>query len=232
MQLGARLANQRYRLTAEGLHHVPVTGPVVLAARHYHHLLDGVGLLAHIARPLHVLIALDWAPDRKTRWLMESLAGWCAWPVTLRRSEEASPSDPSPGWPVPSAYRPEEVHGYQLRAHRQCLELLQQGRAVAIFPEGFPVIDPHRPRPPRAESLAPFKSGFARLAVAAARRLHQPVPVVPVGIRADRHGDGHLAFACGVPRLVTPACDVGTLIAQTRRDVAMLSAGQHALQHP
>lgn len=231
MRMGSRLAIRRHQVTAHGIANVPATGPVVLAVRHYHHLLDGLGLLAHIRRPLHVLIALDWAPNRATRWFMEGLAGYCAWPVTLRR--EANPgSGPDPACTAPSAYRPEEVHGYQLRAHRQCLDLLRLDRAVAIFPEGYPVIDPHRPRPPRSELLAPFQSGFARLAVVAARRQNRPIPVLPVGIRADPHQHGNLAFVYGAPLVVTPACDIAELVAQTRQDVATLSIGQTDAHHP
>ncbi|WP_448578293.1 1-acyl-sn-glycerol-3-phosphate acyltransferase [Thermaurantiacus sp.] len=222
MRLGAKLAIKRNTLTAEGLEHVPSAGPVVLAVRHYHHLLDGLGLLSQVGRPLHIMIGLDWVSSRATRRMMEGLARLCAWPVTLRNAEDRVREGVS-GELRPSAYREEEIRPYQQRAFRQCVELLRLGRAVAIFPEGYPVIDPHTPRKPRADLLAPFKSGFARAAVASARRHGRPVRVVPVGIRADARGERHLAFVYGSARRVTASTDVDALIADVYDDILMLS---------
>jgi putative membrane protein len=223
MRLGARLAVDSRAITADGIGHVPAAGPVVLAVRHYHHLLDGLGLLAQLARPLHIMIGLDWVQTAAGRRLMEALARGCAWPVTLRDLEDRRDEEP-PHALRPSAYASHEIQPYQQRAFRQCVELLGQGRAVAIFPEGYPVIDPHTRRRPRADILAPFKSGFARVAVAAARRQGSPVPVVPVGIRADPHDRARLAFGYGPPRQVAPGTDVQALIADVRHDVGLLSS--------
>lgn len=222
MRFGARLATRQGVLKSHGLEHVPGSGPVVLAVRHYHHLLDALGLLAQVDRPLHIMVGLDWVSTRATRWMMEGLARLCAWPVTLRNEEERR-SEAVSGEPRPSAYREEEVRPYQQRAFRQCVELLRLDRAVAIFPEGYPVIDPHVPRRPRAELLAPFKSGFARTAVMFARRHGRPVPVVPVGIRPEGEGDAGLAFVYGAARRVTGSTDVDALIADVYDDILMLS---------
>lgn len=226
MRLGARLATEKGALRAHGIEHVPATGPVVLAVRHYHHLLDGLGLLAQLDRPLHIMVGLDWIAGTGTRRILEGLARLCAWPVTLRSAEdrlrEAADCVPG-GAPAPSAFGDEEVQPYQQRAFRQCVDLLGMGRMVAIFPEGYPLIDPHTPRKARTELLAPFKSGFARTAVAAARRHGHPVPVVPVGIRPDHRRDGHLDFVYGAGRRVTGATDVDALIADVEGDIALLS---------
>jgi putative membrane protein len=209
-------------LTAHGIAHVPPSGPVLLAVRHYHHLLDGLGLLAQVGRPLHIMIGLDWVSTRATRWMMERLAQCCAWPVTLRNAEDRI-SEADLHCPAPSAYRDDEIQPYQQRAYRQCVELLRHGRAVAIFPEGYPVIDPHMVRRARTETLAPFKSGFARIAVTAARRHGCPVWVVPVGIRVDGENHRKLAFHYGEARQVTASTAVDALIAQTYRDITLLS---------
>ena len=222
MRLGARLAVNSSEVTATGIEHVPGSGPVILAVRHYHHLFDGLGLLAHSHRPLHIMIGLDWVSTRSTRWLMESLARGCAWPVTLRTSEDRQ-GDGEPCFEAASAYRPNEVRPYQQRAFRQCVELLGRERVVVIFPEAYPVIDPHTVRKPRRETLAPFKSGFARAAVTAARRHGRPVSVVPVGIRADAANQRKLDFGYGQPKLVTAASDVKSLVAQVRADICRLS---------
>lgn len=222
MRAAARLAANPRALTAHGADHVPPTGPVVLAVRHYHHLLDGVGLLAQARRPLHILIGLDWIAQPSTRLMMEGLAGACAWPVTLRSAHDRL-SDQGVDRPGPRAFHAHEVARYQQRAHRQCIDLLGRDRVLVIFPEGFPVIDPHTARAARRSALAPFKSGFARVAIAAARRRGMAIPVVPVGIRPDAYDDSRLAFVYGAPQQVTAATAVDALIAQTRAAVAQLS---------
>lgn len=228
MRFGARRAIDPAALTWHGTEHLPQSGPVVVAVRHYHHLLDGLGLLAQVDRPLHIMVGLDWIATPGARRLMEGLARLCAWPVTLRDPEDdaddaAGAAGATTRAAAPSAYRADEIRPYQQRAFRQCVELLRLGRAVVIFPEGYPVIDPHRQRTPRTALLAPFKSGFARVAVAAARRHGRPVPVVPVGIRANPHDHRRLAFAYGAARCATGASDVDALIAAIRDDIAILS---------
>lgn len=220
MRAGARLAIDRRRITADGIGNVPADGPVVLAVRHYHHLLDGLGLLAQVDRPLHVMIGLDWVSTRMARRLMEGLARCCAWPVTLRNAEDRKDEAPR----RPSAYGLDEIPPYQQRAFRQCVALLGERRAVVIFPEGYPVIDPHVARAPRVPLLAPFKSGFARVAVAAARRHGQPIPVLPVGIRADRADPRKLAFVYGAAQPVTGSTDIAGLVADVHDRVTLLSS--------
>lgn len=217
------MAVNQSEVTASGMEQVPGAGAVVLAVRHYHHLLDGLGLLAHSRRPLHILIGLDWVSTRAARWLMESLARGCEWPVTMRTSEDRL-YDGEPGFEGASAYRPDEARRYQQRAFRQCVELLGRERVLVIFPEAYPLIDPHTPPKPRQETLAPFKTGFARAAVAAARRHGCPVNVVPVGIRADAANERRLAFCYGQPRLVTASTDVNSLVAHVRADICRLSS--------
>ena len=186
-------------------------------------MLDGIGLLAQVKRPLHIFIALDWVSHRATRWLMEGLARLCAWPVTLR-SEELRRGEPEPGGTARSAYGEDEVQAYQRRAYREALELLRSGRALVIFPEGFPVIDPHTVRQRPAGTLAPFKPGFARLAVAAARRDGGPVRVLPVGIRPDGHDHRTLTFVYGEAMAVTGSTDVDALTTTIYDEVSRLSA--------
>lgn len=220
MRLGARVATTVSDMTAAGIDHVPASGPVILAVRHYHHLLDGMGLLAHSRRPLHIMVGLDWVSTRTMRRVMEGLARGCAWPVTLRSAEDRH--DDGRG-AAASAYRIDEIRTYQQRAFRQCVDLLGRARVVVFFPEAYPVIDPHAARKPRRETLAPFKSGFARAAVVAARRHGRPVSVVPVGIRADATNERGLAFGYGQPRHVTAATDSKKLVIDVRADVRVLS---------
>ncbi|MBX5458501.1 MAG: carotenoid biosynthesis protein, partial [Thermogemmatispora sp.] len=105
------LWRRHLRIVVEGGEHLPASGPVIVAARHYHHLYDGCLLLRAIPRPVHILVALDWAGTRWQRRLMELLCALAGWPVILRperlRASEASAAD--------SAYRAEEVAPYLRR---------------------------------------------------------------------------------------------------------------------
>ena len=68
MRLVARtLAAARLQLEVKGLSRIPKHGPVLLVARHYHHLFDGVALLLSIPRPIHILVTLDWTKSTHIR---------------------------------------------------------------------------------------------------------------------------------------------------------------------
>lgn len=216
-KVGVKMLAYVRRLDAIGVDRLPDEGPVILAARHYHNLFDGVGLIRHVKRPVHILVALDWVSGRFTRTVMEALNSLAGWPVTLRTEEFAAPRGGR------RAYHPQEVSGYQRRSFRECVELLGEERVVVVFPEGYPVIDPHARREPRDTVLAPFKSGFARLAVAASRRTGRPVRVVPVGIRCENKPSSRLVFVFGQGQDVTASTEVDALVAKTYEDVLDLS---------
>jgi len=56
---------------AEGLEHIPRSGPVLLVARHYHWYYDGHVLVRIIPRRLHIIVALYWLQSRALRLLIE-----------------------------------------------------------------------------------------------------------------------------------------------------------------
>ncbi|HEV3051507.1 MAG TPA: 1-acyl-sn-glycerol-3-phosphate acyltransferase [Longimicrobium sp.] len=60
---------------------------------------------------------------------------------------------------------------------RAVYAVLAEGAAVAIFPEGLSHSEP---------SLAPLKTGAARIALGAAALLGRPIPIVPVGLTFRR----------------------------------------------
>ena len=70
-------------VTVVGLDRVPRTGPVLLAARHYHHLLDGAVLVSSLERPVHIVVGLDWAANARERRWMERACKWARYPVIL-----------------------------------------------------------------------------------------------------------------------------------------------------
>jgi len=125
------------RLQVEGAEHVPEDGPVLVASTHQSHA-DSVALGVAIHRPVHFL-----GDVRLTEWpglgpLLPKLGM-----VPLRRGEADAD------------------------AMRVLTELLSQGKAVAVYPEGS------RSRDGRVHRL---RSGLARLAS------QTGVPVVPAAV--------------------------------------------------
>ncbi|MEX2314824.1 MAG: carotenoid biosynthesis protein, partial [Thermomicrobiales bacterium] len=82
---GAKIAGSRgMDLRVEGAQSLPETGPVLIAARHFHHLNDGCAIIATAGRPVHILVALDWVKGGAGRTLMERACRMAGWPVVLR----------------------------------------------------------------------------------------------------------------------------------------------------
>src|SRR6266571_7461628 len=69
---------------AEGLEHLPRSGPVLIAARHFHYFYDGYILVRTVPRRLHTLVALDWLQVQSLRLVIELACSFADWPVILR----------------------------------------------------------------------------------------------------------------------------------------------------
>jgi putative membrane protein len=175
----ARVVLAKTRLRIEGLEHVPRSGPALLVCRHYHHLYDGAALTLAIARPVRIVVALDWTKDRGQRRMMEMLCGVARWPILLR------PPRTGHGWG--DGYDPRERARFVRDALVRSAELLVRGDVVAIFPEGFPTIDPAGSRKPD-DGWLPFASGYLTIAERA-RRLGANVPLIPTGFSYGGSGD-------------------------------------------
>ncbi len=162
-------------LTVEGLENIPATGAVILVSRHYHHLYDGCVILATIDRPVHPLVALDWAHNSLLHRTMETLCLSARWPVVLR-------SDPATGRARPGAI-PKLKKAIELS-----IELLREDRIVLAFPEGYPTIDPTYTPKMHDDEFLPFQAGVVTVAQRAATQ-GIDAKLVPVGLsyrRADR----------------------------------------------
>jgi 1-acyl-sn-glycerol-3-phosphate acyltransferase len=180
---GKMILSRQATLRVLGREHIPAHGPCVIVARHFHHLLDGCALYSATSRPLHILVGLDWAGGGVTRRGMELLCRMVDWPIVLRTDaldrEGATPA------------RREEARRLMREATHTSIELLGAGEVLVMFPEGYPVVDPHadthRALP---DGMLPFQTGAVRLVGMAERRLERTIPIVPVGFRYETGEDG------------------------------------------
>lgn len=191
------IAARKLRLSVTGLEHIPLSGPVIIACHHYHHLYDGTVLLATATRPLQILVGLDWARLGPVRWAMEAACRLAGWPTILRPDQRRTLRTMGLAGERAS-YRAHFEQGLG-----QSLAILRTSGALVVFPEGHPTIDPH-PNPKRGELVfLPFKRGFADLAVLAAAERNAELPVVPVCFRYRPQGPRwQVDMEVGVPRWV------------------------------
>jgi putative membrane protein len=219
--VAARIAARRLDLHVEGIEHVPAAGPLLIVARHYHHLYDGVALLAALPRRLHVVVALDWARTRGERAVMEWAVRSARWPALLRDDALARTA---------SAFRQEEAPRYRLRAIRTAVELLVEGAAVVVFPEGYPNVDPRWTPKTTPHEMLPFRPGFATIRRLAAARTGAGVPIVPAGLAYTPGARWKAALRFGA---ALPADAAGSrLVDLAERAVAALSVARVVLVPP
>jgi 1-acyl-sn-glycerol-3-phosphate acyltransferase len=203
-----------------GRKHVPTTGPVVFAARHYHHLHDATILMSVVPRQLHILVALDWVRGPWGRRIMEVLCRAARWPTVLRRDSPHLTGD-APA----SVYHPDEWHGMMRQAILDSTDLLRDGRVLVVFPEGYPNIDPEGAAKAGPDDFLPFKNGFARIVARAQRTLGRPIPVVPVGFAYQRRDRWQATVRFGAPRQLAPDGNIEAFVRLVERDVQVLSRG-------
>jgi putative membrane protein len=216
LRWGARTLLRGWRVSVEGLEHLPAAGPVILAARHEHHLYDACALLTVSPRPLRFLVALDWTRSGLQRRVMEALCRLAGWPIILRPQRFELPKPPV-------AYRKKEVPQYLMSGLREAIARAAGSEALVVFPEGFPSIDPHIPAA-RAYLGSTFYPGAVWIARYAARRSGRAVPIVPVGLRYGGPGEHSLTVRFGRPILVSEVADLPRLLAAIEAEVAALSA--------
>ncbi len=187
------LMGRRVTCTIEGKEYVPGQGPVLIVARHVHHLYDGCALLRKVPRRLHLLVGLDWIERPLTRGAMELACRLVDWPVVLRTARLKHTASNS-------AYRADEGTGYLRRAVLLSIRLLRQGEALAIFPEAYPAFDPRTGPRGADQPFLPFQVGFARLVELAEADGQTSIAIVPAGLAYRRIGKRwHLTLRFGQP---------------------------------
>lgn len=175
------LARHQIKLRAQGLEHIPRSGPVLLAARHFHFFYDGYILVRTVPRRLHILVALDWLQVQALRLLIELGCGLANWPVVLR-GEELKRRSPEKSW----AYQSSEGRRYLRQAIHDAVRLLRSGEVLVVFPEGHPNVDPHPTPKADLETFLPFHDGLVRMAEQAEKDGQTRVAIVPVGLEYHR----------------------------------------------
>ena len=185
------IVRARLRLSIEGLEHIPRHGPVIIAARHFHHFYDGCILLGCIPRHIHIFVALDWAKSQRTRYFMEFICALAQWPVILRAERLKANSHESP-------YTIGDARRYLGRAAHASVRFLQRGEVLVIFPEAYPTIDPVSITKLHDRAFLPFRPGFVKLAEQAERKGQMPIAIVPAGFTyTHEHGRWHVILRFG-----------------------------------
>jgi putative membrane protein len=140
---------------------------------------------------------------------MEYACRAASWPVVFRRDGEALVSGAS----ATAALR---------TALSSSLSILERGRILLVFPEGYPTIDPgYTPKTSDTEFLS-FQSGFARLVRAAATRGLQ-VPIVPAGFHYTHEPKWQVDLRFGEPVRMTESTSQRELVGHIESCVHRLS---------
>jgi putative membrane protein len=175
----------------EGLENIPATGPVMLVARHFHHLLDGAVLVRYVPRPVHIVVGLDWTENAAQRAWMERACRAVGWPILLRPATLGERG----------GFARNEFAGYMRAALRDTSALLRAGRVVLTFPEGYPNVDPAFARKANDDTFLPFAPGYQRMIALAERAASVRVAVVPVGFHYTRGKRWSIVARFGPARL-------------------------------
>jgi len=177
---------RRIDIHAEGLEHIPSSGPTLVAARHFHWLYDGLILVRTIRQPLHTIIALDWVQARSLRLVIEFACSLVDWPVVLR-SEQFREHAEDERW----AYDSGEARQYLRQVMLGASRLLRSGSMLVIFPEGYPNIDPHPTPKADLDAFLPFRPGFVKLVELAEKDRRTRVAIIPAGLSYRQEADKH-----------------------------------------
>ncbi len=203
-------------LRVQGLEGVPSSGPVILAARHYHHLYDGCAIFATIPRQVQVLVGLDWIERPIALKGMQAACRSAGWPVVFRNTTEVDRSIWLP----------------MLRtALSESQEILEKGRVLLVFPEGYPTIDPHGSPKTGEDEFLPFHPGFARIAIDAWES-GIPVQIVPVGLHYRQEDRWQVDLRFGAPIGPLSTAQPAALTTQVEQRVIALSGVEKAATPP
>ena len=194
---GSRLiARRKVMLVVEGMENVPRNGPVLIVARHFHHLYDGCVLMRAVPRHLHILVALDWVQKRWLRSVMEWACTMVDWPIVLR-TEQLHENAGQHSETASGAYSLVEARSYLRHAILDSVRLLRTNEVLVVFPEAYPNIDPGNTLKVENHAFLPFQAGFARLVEMTERDNQTRVAIVPAGLSAIQNGHWNITLRFG-----------------------------------
>lgn len=163
------------RIEIVGLGNVPAEGAVLFCGNHPNSLLDPILITAHCGRVVHFAAKETLFESPLVAFLLRRMG---AVPVRRRSDHDGAPppaalepaAPPAPPAPPEASAAPLDNDAAFAALH----QVLLDGRAVGIFPEGLSHLD---------SQLAPLKTGAARIALAVARRAPgTAVHLVPTGL--------------------------------------------------
>lgn len=221
MRLAALLfARRKVTIDAEGLKHIPESGPTLIAMRHFHWFYDGYTLVRTIRRPLHTVVALDWMQSTSLRLVVEFACSLVDWPVVLR-SEQFSEHEDDARW----AYDANEARQYLRRLMLGTARILRSGSVLVIFPEGYPNIDPHPTPKTDLVSFLPFRPGFVKIAELAEKDRRTQVSIVPAGLSYTQQPGNrwHITVRYGSPLHLSDFASSEQLLLAVEEQVHVLS---------
>lgn len=207
---GRRALRREVELRVDGLDHVPLTGPVLIAARHVHHQHDGCALWTTLPRTVRLVVALDWAKPGRDRRLMRWATASLGWPTILRTDGPAAIDDA-------------EAARALRRAGREAVALLRAGHLLVVFPEGYPNIDPHETPKAGLDDFLPFKDGFVRFAALAERDGRTRVAIVPTGFSYEAGVRWRVTMRFGPPRYLEAGVPLPEIAREVEERVRALS---------
>lgn len=153
------------RIEIVGLGNIPAEGAVLFCGNHPNSLLDPILITAHCGRIVHFAAKETLFESPLVAFLLRRMG---AVPVRRRSDHDGAPP-PAPDPATPSA-APLDNDAAFAALH----QVLLDGRAVGIFPEGLSHLD---------SQLAPLKTGAARIALAVARKSPGTrVHLIPTGL--------------------------------------------------
>ena len=198
MRVGSLVIGRRgLKFRVEGVEHIPHSGPVLIAAHHFHYFYDGYILVRTVPRRLHTIVALDWLQAQYLRRLIELCCFLADWPVILR-PERLQERVENGRW----VYQQRDGRRYLRKVMQSAVRLLRSGEVLVIFPEGYPNIDLHPTPKPDLTATLPFRPGFIRMVERTERDGRTRVAIVPVGlIYVKEHGNRWQATARFGPAL-------------------------------
>lgn len=225
----ALLLARSVEVAVEGLANVPKRGAVLIPSRHYHHLFDGAIFMTRLRRPVHILVALDWARTRRVRAIMEWACHMAAWPGVLRTDAFNVGRGQ---YDDRHAYRINEAGRYLRQAATASVDALRSGEIMVVFPEAYPNIDPEGSPKADENTFLPFEPGFVKLAQLAERDGQTTVSIVPAGFTSQTlpNGRQRITVRFGAPLLLADYPDRAQLVAYVEREVKALSASAPAYQ--